>query len=147
MTGSIYPFESVLPHQNRPSKLPIKPFPSNRVCTEDSDIEKLFAAIESKKTHKGCIARDSLLVRLALKTGMRRRELANLEPKDIHADFLVVVGGKGGKDRIIPLAPAIAQRLQNFIKGMEPDEKVFKLKAACISNKIRQFAKKAGTAC
>jgi integrase len=75
---------------------------------------------------------------------MRRSELANLEPKDIHADFLVVVGGKGGKDRVIPLAPAIAQRLQNFIKGMEPSEKVFKLKAACISNKIRQFAKKAG---
>ena len=56
----------------------------------------------------------------------------------------MVVGGKGGKDRIIPLGPAIAQRLQNFIKGMEPGEKVFKLKAACISNKIRQFAKKAG---
>ena len=112
--------------------------------TEDSDIEKLFAAVESKKTHKGCIVRDSLLVRLALKTGMRRSELANLEPKDIHADFLVVVGGKGGKDRIIPLAPATAQRLQNFIKGMEPGEKVFKLKAACITNKIRQFAKKAG---
>lgn len=27
---------------------------------------------------------------------------------------------------------------------MKPEEKVFKLKAACISNKIRQFAKKAG---
>jgi len=89
--------------------------------TEDSDIEKLFAAVESKKTHKGCIVRDSLLVQLALKTGMRRAELANLEPKDIHADFLVVRGGKGGKDRLIPLAPATAQRLQNFIKGMEPD--------------------------
>ena len=112
--------------------------------TEDSDIEKLFAAVENKKTHKGCIVRDSLLVQLALKTGMRRAELANLEPKDIHADFLVVRGGKGGKDRIIPLAPATAQRLQNFIESMEPDENVFKLKAPCISNKIRQFAKKAG---
>ena len=27
---------------------------------------------------------------------------------------------------------------------MKPDEKIFKLKAPCISNKIRQFAKKAG---
>jgi integrase/recombinase XerD len=56
----------------------------------------------------------------------------------------VVIGGKGGKDRIIPTAPAISQVLQDFIKDMEPDEKIFKLKAACISNKIRQFAKKAG---
>jgi integrase len=56
--------------------------------TEDSDIEKLFAAVESKKTHKGCIARDRLLVRLALKTGMRRSELANLERQHVHNDFL-----------------------------------------------------------
>ena len=51
--------------------------------------------------------------------------------------------GKGGKDRVIPLAPAIAERLQNFVKDMKPDENVFKLKPACISNKIRQFAIKA----
>ena len=112
--------------------------------TEDSDIEKLFSAIENKKSHKGCIVRDSLLAALALKTGMRRGELANLEPKDIHPDFLVVRNGKGGKDRVIPLAPTIAQRLQNFIKDMKPDEKVFKLKGPCIGNKIRQFARKAG---
>ena len=112
--------------------------------TEDSDIEKLFGAIENKKTHKDCVTRDSLLVELALKTGMRRSELANLEPRDIHSNFLMVVKGKGGKDRVIPLARSTAQRLQNFIRDMKPDEKVFKLKAPCINNKIRQFAKKAG---
>ena len=111
--------------------------------TENSNIEKLFSAIENKKTHKGCINRDSLLVELALKTGMRRTELANLEPKDIHPDFLVVVNGKGGKDRVIPLAQSTGQRLHNFIGNMKPDEKVFKLKAPCISNKIRRLAKKA----
>jgi integrase len=52
--------------------------------TEDSDIEKLFAAVEDKKSHKGCIVRDRLLVELALKTGMRRSELGHLEVKDIH---------------------------------------------------------------
>ena len=112
--------------------------------TENSDIEKLFSAIQNKKTHKGCITRDSLLVELALKTGMRRAELANLEPRDIHSDFLVVMNGKGGKDRLIPLVHSTAQRLHNFIGNMRPDEKVFKLKAPCISNKIRQLAKKAG---
>lgn len=112
--------------------------------TEDSDIEKLFEAIEHKRSHKGCIVRDALMVGLALKTGMRRAELANLEPKDIHPDFLVVREGKNQKDRVIPLANSVNARLHNFIKGMSPDEKVFKLKAACIANKIRQFAKKAG---
>lgn len=112
--------------------------------TEDSEIERLFTAIENKKTHKGCIVRDSLLAAIALKTGMRRSELGSLEVKDIHQDFLIVRNGKGGKDRVIPLTTAIAERLQNFIKGMKPDEKVFKPKPACISNKIRQFARKAG---
>ena len=85
-----------------------------------------------------------MLVELALKTGLRRSELGNLEVEDVHQDFLVVRNGKGGKGRIIPLATTIADRLQNFIKGMKPDEKVFKLKPASISNKVRQFAKKAG---
>lgn len=56
----------------------------------------------------------------------------------------MVAHGKGGKDRVIPLIPSIAQRLQNFIKGMRPNEKVFKLKPVCIGNKIRLFARKAG---
>ena len=52
--------------------------------TEDSDIAKLFAAIENKKTHKGCIVRDTLLVALDLKTGMRRAELVTCPHKGYH---------------------------------------------------------------
>jgi len=112
---------------------------------EDSDIDKLIGAIENKKTPRGCIVRDLLLVELALKTGiMRRDELANLKSKDIHADFLVIRDGKGGKDRVIPLGPAISQRLHGFIKGKEANENVFGLKAPCITDKIRKYAKKAG---
>jgi integrase/recombinase XerD len=111
--------------------------------TEDSDVDKVRCAFEDKATHKGIITRDVLLFDLALTTGMRRAELADLEPKDVHSDFLVA-HGKGKKDRVIPLTPAIARRLHNFTKGIKPGEKVFKLKAACIGNKIRLFAQKAG---
>jgi len=127
-----------------PMELKIKVPKTLPPYTEDSAIEGLRAAIENKKTHKGTIVRDLLLVDLDRLTGMRRGELANLEPKDIHADFLVVRNGKGGKDRVIPLKPVIAQRLHNFIEGMQPNEKVFKLKAPCISMKIKKFARKAG---
>ena len=112
--------------------------------TENSVIEKFIAAIANKQTHKGSIVRDILLVELDRKTGMRRGELANLEPREIHDGFLVVRDGKNHRDRMIPLPPSIETRLHNFIAGMAPDEKVFKLKAPSISNKIRQFAKKAG---
>ena len=112
--------------------------------TRDDDIDKLFKAIENKASHKGCIARDRLMVKLALATGMRRGELANLETKDIHDDFLIVRSGKGEKDRVIPLSGEIAEILCNFVEGKKHDEKVFGLKPACLGNKIRQFAKKAG---
>ena len=88
--------------------------------------------------------RDTLLVSLALKSGLRRAELANLAVKDIHTDFLLVVrSGKGDKDRAIPLLPDIAIRLHNFTREMKPDGKVFNLKATSIGNKIRRFAQKA----
>lgn len=111
---------------------------------EDAQIERLLDAIDSKKTHKGSIARDRLLVELDVKTGLRRAELANLEARDVHADFIVVRSGKGGKDRVIPLASSIAQKLNTFVKGMERNEKVFKLTAPSISMKIKKFSRKAG---
>ena len=91
--------------------------------TGDSDIGKLLGAIKNKKTHEGCIVQGSLLAEVALKTGMRRRELANLEARDIHGDFIMVRGGKGGNDRIIPLSLALAQRLRNFIQDKKRSRK------------------------
>ena len=112
--------------------------------TEDAQIEKLLHAIETKKTHKRSIVRDILLVELALKTGMRRGELANLEARHIHEDFLVVREGKNQKDRVIPLSPPIALRLKNFIEGKKLDERVFGLKPPSITMKIKTFARRAG---
>ena len=88
---------------------------------EDRDIEAILAVIRCKKTHKKMMARDTLLVELDWRTGLRRAELANLEVRDIHNDFLVVRNGKGKKDRLVPLAPNIAEKLHNFTKGYEPE--------------------------
>lgn len=112
--------------------------------TEDGEVEKLFRVIEGRRTHKATIVRDALLTSLALKTGLRRAELAALTPGDTHHDFLIVRGGKGGKDRVIPLLPDLALRLTAFTKGMAPNEKVFKLTGPSISNKIRLLSRKAG---
>ncbi|MGD0352306.1 MAG: tyrosine-type recombinase/integrase [Dehalococcoidia bacterium] len=114
--------------------------------TDNSDIDRLFQAIESKVTHKKLITRDRLLVELALKSGMRRGELASLEVRDIHGDFLVVRRGKYEKDRAIPLPPDLTARLGSYIKGKEPAEKVFNLKGPSITMKIKKFARKAGLA-
>jgi integrase len=112
--------------------------------TDDGDISKLIHAIREKCTHKSCIERDLLLVELALKSGMRRGELANLAVGDIHDDFLMVLDGKNGKDRLIPISDILAEKLHKFTKNMGANEKVFKLTGPSITMKIKQFAKKAG---
>jgi hypothetical protein len=70
--------------------------------------------------------------------------LASLLVRDVHRDALIVRGGKGKKDRMIPLTQDVALRLHKFIKNKGPDERVFGLSAPSIGMKIKQFAKKAG---
>ena len=111
---------------------------------EDSQIEKLLSTIRNKRSHKHSVERDLLIVELYLKTGMRRSELARLKVREVHSDFLTVIKGKGEKDRMIPLLPAIAGRINNFIRGRQPDESVFGLTGPSIGNKISIFARKAG---
>ncbi len=82
--------------------------------TEDADVDKVLDAIKAKKTHKGTIVRDCLLVVLDKKTGLRRKELSDLKAGEIHADFIAVRGGKGGKDRIMPLSPEVAESAAQF---------------------------------
>ncbi len=53
---------------------------------EDADLEKLREAMRSKKTHKGVIERNLLIIALATKTGLRRAELANLLVADINLE-------------------------------------------------------------
>jgi integrase len=62
--------------------------------TDDADIDKLLDAIENKATHKKIVTRYRLLVELALKSGLRRDELSNLEIRDSHNVLLVKDNGK-----------------------------------------------------
>ncbi|MBA7710234.1 Tyrosine recombinase XerC [subsurface metagenome] len=112
--------------------------------TEDSDIEKLLAAIPNKRSHKHCIERDQLMVLLAWRSGLRRAELANLLVREIHEDSLIVRGGKGKKDRMIPLTQDVTARLHSFIKNKGPDERVFGLSPESLGMKVKQLAVKAG---
>ena len=57
-----------------------------------------------------------------MKTGMRRLELAELEARDVYEDFLIVRNSKYDKDRVIPLALALARKLSDFVRNMEPNE-------------------------
>ncbi len=91
---------------------------------EDSHLQKLLVAVREKRSHKGTVERELLIIELHLKTGMRRNELAELKVKDVHKDFIIVISGKGKKDRMIPLPPKIAIRLNDFIRDKKPEDRV-----------------------
>jgi integrase/recombinase XerD len=60
-------------------------------------------------------------------TGMRRAEIARLKVGDIDSQRMVihVVNGKGGKDRDLPLSPALLEPLRAYWRWMKPRTYLF----------------------
>ena len=112
----------------------------------DEEIRKLKKAISNHKTHKSSAFRDLVLVDTAIKTGMRRSELANLLVSHINfeSNRLVVVAGKGSKDRIIPIGNRLTLDLKMLCSDKQADESVFGLNYRSLGMKIKEWADKAG---
>ena len=69
----------------------------------------------------GTLFRRTLLMTL-YGTGMRRSELAHLKVGDIDSQRMIirVVAGKGGKDRDLPLSPALLEALREYWRWRKP---------------------------
>src|SRR5262245_11560814 len=69
----------------------------------------------------GNLFRRTLLMTL-YGTGMRRSELAHLKVTDIDSERMIirVVAGKGGKDRDLPLSPALLEVLSEYWRWRKP---------------------------
>ena len=69
----------------------------------------------------GNLFRRTLLMTL-YGTGMRRSELASLKVGDIDSQRMIirVVAGKGGKDRDLPLSPALLETLREYWRWRQP---------------------------
>ena len=57
-------------------------------------------------------------------SGMRISEVTNLSKKDVHLDgnnkYIQVVGGKGNKDRKIPLSNKLEEILKHYVEEIRP---------------------------
>ena len=60
-------------------------------------------------------------------TGMRRSELVRLKVGDIDSQRMIihVVNGKGGKDRDLPLSPALLETLRTYWRWLKPRTYLF----------------------
>ena len=74
----------------------------------------------------GTLFRRTLLMTL-YPTGMRRSELACLKVSDIDSQRMIlrVVEGKGGKDRDLPLSPALLETLREYWRWRMPKTYLF----------------------
>ena len=68
--------------------------------------------------------RDKLIVRVLADTGIRVGELCALRPEDVKVDgrrtYLKVLG-KGSQERLVPLAPTLARRIERYVRGRPKD--------------------------
>lgn len=65
-------------------------------------------------------ARETLMLRLAAEMGLRRSEVAQVHSRDLLDDLVgwsLVVHGKGGKERVVPVPGSLARAIQAAPKG------------------------------
>lgn len=95
-----------IPFAKKEEKLPIP-------LSED-ETKRLFSACTNIK-HKAILA-------LLFGCGLRIGDVINLRPGNIDAssDVIRIVGGKGGKDRVVPLGERILSLLRNYYKEYKP---------------------------
>ncbi|HHI00986.1 MAG TPA: recombinase XerC [Thermococcus litoralis] len=79
------------------------------------DVKKLIKAVPPTRK------RDRLIILLLYGTGLRVSEVCNLKIEDI--DFkrgiLIVKGGKGAKDRVVPIPDFLLKEIEDYLKTRE----------------------------
>jgi len=67
--------------------------------------------------------RDRLIVLLLYTSGLRVSELCNLKIKDLdfNRSLLIVRGGKGAKDRVVPIPQGVMEQIKAYLDGRDDD--------------------------
>lgn len=92
---------------------------------------------------------EKLLLLMLYSLGLRISELENLKLQDIGREWVKVVHGKGGKDRMIPLLPEVFEliekyRLENGSRLYLFEEKEKPLSQNCLRYKLSKIFERVG---
>jgi site-specific recombinase XerD len=104
-------FVPYVPFARKPQKLP--------VILSPEEVRRLLAAVAGP--------RDRLMLRLAYGCGLRLSEVLHLRVADLDGarQVLWVRGGKGAKDRGVPLPPSLLQELRAYWRVHRPKDYLF----------------------
>lgn len=104
------------------------------VVVKEVELSTLFEKINFGEGY-GAV-RDEMIMELLYATGMRKSELIQLTPN--HIDFhnrQIKVLGKGNKERLIPFAKPLADRLKNYLDVREDEFGLGELASLFVTNK------------
>ncbi len=92
---------------------------------------------------------ERLLTLMLYSLGLRISELESLKISDVGAEWVSVRGGKGGKDRMIPLLPMVSEALFGHIKASANKTFIFEdkekpLSQNCLRYRIFKIFKRVG---
>jgi integrase/recombinase XerD len=84
--------------------------------------EEMLALIQSCAPTTALGLRDRAVLELLYSTGIRKRELVNLSVSDftLESQELLVVNGKGGKDRVVPVGQWACYFTETYLKNVRP---------------------------
>ncbi|MEM1629895.1 MAG: tyrosine-type recombinase/integrase [Saccharolobus sp.] len=91
-------------------------------------------------------ARDKLIIRLLLDTGLRANELLSIKIKDIDIDnnMIRVRNTKNGEERVVFFTDNTKQILKKYIRGKNPDDKLFYITYDALYRKLKRLGEKVG---
>jgi integrase/recombinase XerD len=111
-------------------KLLVNPFTDARHCERERPVRLVRALTveEMMKIIQACAPttalglRDRAILELLYSTGIRKRELVNLTVGDFRLESreLLVVNGKGGKDRVVPVGEWACYFTEAYVKNVRP---------------------------
>jgi len=128
-----------------------------RGIMSEKEVLKILS-IPDIKAYQGYL--DKLILEILYSTGIRNRELINLDIYDIdfEAGTLTVKEGKGKKDRIIPIGETALKMIHEYLYIKRPkitgytgetklllNEAGYPLKSEDILRKVKKYAKQAGS--
>lgn len=110
----------------------------------EDEVRKLLSAPDRKKT------RDRLILRILYRCGLRVSELTNLKIQDIDFDegMITVRGGKGDKDRVVPVDADTLDMIEFYMAGAEEGTLILSERGEPLSTRqieriVKKYAKKA----
>lgn len=89
----------------------------------EADVDALLGAAEDMGKTEAEKLRDTCLMQLLYATGMRVSELVALPVAAARGDpRMLLVRGKGGKERMVPLSPAARDAMAHWLRHRDRDE-------------------------